>query len=318
MVIELGDLVDVCSAVPAIHLLRESYPDAQLDVLVSSPADDLLGSHSCVDELIVLGSGGELGLAATNRMAGLIKNRRYEMLLDFSGTKTSGLIAWRSNALERFSFTAPRVSVGVRRAYTHTLRLGEEARNRTYQNLLLCGEVCGHTRPQGVSLPVSEEQALLTDTLFHERFEGDKRIVGLGFGDEVQKKDLEFMHALCERIAADGRFDLLLIPLPAAWDHAAGIAKRFSRGDLLPPRIQENSEVVSLMRECHIAITTSTLVSHMCYLNDIKTLLLLLHRVDPGRLPIETMDQVKYKADSEHCIDEIEQKLVAEFYPILS
>jgi ADP-heptose:LPS heptosyltransferase len=289
-----------------------------LDVLVCGPADELLVHHDGLDEILVFGEDGDLGLSAANRMSNRVRDRHYEMVLDFSGTRNSGLVTWRSKAPERFGFASVRVGVGVRQAYSHTFKLGEEARNRSYQNLLLCGEICGHTQPKDMTLGVPEEEERMTEALFHERFEGDKRVVGLGFGPDVSASQVCFLHDLSERIAADGRFDLMLIPLPDAWNIAQEVAVRFSRGNPLPPRVRRYCEVVALIQECDIAISTDISILHMSYILGIKNLALFLGRRDESRLPMKMTGSTDYSEPYEEVIDAIEAKLVSQFYPVFA
>lgn len=212
LVVELGGLVDLCATVPCLHLLREAQPNAQLDVLTRAPGRELLRDQPLLDRVFEIGSSEGSGLKAVRYWADMIREARYDVLIDLSGSIFSGAIAWRSRAPERYGFTGLRSSFGVPRAYTHPFRPGDEVINRADMNLRLCGVYCGISRPSEYGLVADSEDAEETDRFFEEAIEGGKTVLGISFETTGAAGEMLVYAGLVNRMARDGRFDVTLIP----------------------------------------------------------------------------------------------------------
>ena len=114
LVIRLGALGDVIRTLPAVKALRSSYPGAHLTWLVERGSADVVDAAGFTDETMVF-PREELvdALRAADGLAFLrsllaftrrLRDRRFDLTLDFHGILKSGLLARLSGAPIRYGF----------------------------------------------------------------------------------------------------------------------------------------------------------------------------------------------------------------------
>jgi ADP-heptose:LPS heptosyltransferase len=114
LIIRLGALGDVVRTLPAAVALRSLYPGAHLTWLVEPGAKGVVDASGVVDETLVF-PRGELveffqaadGLSFARMLIGLVRrlrDRRFDLVLDFHGLLKSGLLARLSGAPIRYGF----------------------------------------------------------------------------------------------------------------------------------------------------------------------------------------------------------------------
>jgi len=114
LIIRLGALGDVVRTLPAAAALRSLYPGAHLSWLVEPGAAGVVDAASVVDETLVF-PRGELveslraadGLSFARTLLGVVRclrDRRFDLVLDFHGILKSGLLARLSGAPIRYGF----------------------------------------------------------------------------------------------------------------------------------------------------------------------------------------------------------------------
>lgn len=96
LAIRLDHIGDVLITTPALRLLRETLPNAQLDLLAGSWAADLLRGDPVVDSVRTFDAswyGGRAGLADMMRLAADLRRERYDLVIDFRGDLRHLLLA---------------------------------------------------------------------------------------------------------------------------------------------------------------------------------------------------------------------------------
>ena len=97
LIVRLGSLGDLVHTLPAVAALRRTFPTAEIDWLVDAPHRDFLELVPIITGLVVLERRGAGGwLAARRRM----RDRRYDLALDFQGLLKSAALARLSGAKE--------------------------------------------------------------------------------------------------------------------------------------------------------------------------------------------------------------------------
>jgi len=123
LLIRLKSMGDVVFTLPAVHLLRESFPRARITFLVSAENAPLLEGFREVDETIVLNraryrSGNPVHiLAETFTLLRRLRGGRFSLVVDFQGYGETAWLAKLSGAPQRWAsvHTTPR-----HWAYTHS------------------------------------------------------------------------------------------------------------------------------------------------------------------------------------------------------
>lgn len=95
LVVRLGSLGDLVHALPAVAALRRAFPHAQIDWLVDRVHRDLLDLVPVISTVIVLSRANASGWLAARRE---LRQRQYEVAIDFQGLIKSALLARLSGA----------------------------------------------------------------------------------------------------------------------------------------------------------------------------------------------------------------------------
>ena len=114
LIIRLGALGDVVRTLPAAVALRSLYPGSHLTWLVEGGAAGVVDAAGIVDETLIF-PRAELveflqaadGLSFARMLIGVVRrlrDRRFDLVLDFHGILKSGLLARLSGAPIRFGF----------------------------------------------------------------------------------------------------------------------------------------------------------------------------------------------------------------------
>jgi lipopolysaccharide heptosyltransferase I len=117
LVVRLGALGDVVRTLPAASALRVAYPGSHLAWLVEPPSASLLRSQPWIDEVIefprerlreALGRGRWLVAAREGRrFVRALRQRRFELVVDFHSILKSGVLAAASRAPRRVAYARP-------------------------------------------------------------------------------------------------------------------------------------------------------------------------------------------------------------------
>jgi lipopolysaccharide heptosyltransferase I len=95
LIVRLGSLGDLIHTLPAAAAIRRAMPDAEIDWLVDAPHRELLTLVPVISSIVTLG-GRSVGDWLTARRT--LRERRYDVALDFQGLIKSALLARLSGA----------------------------------------------------------------------------------------------------------------------------------------------------------------------------------------------------------------------------
>ena len=117
LILRLGAMGDVIRTLPAVAAIRSLYPGAHLCWLVEPASAGVVDVAGLVDETLVFPRADLIeamreadGLSFTRRLGGFLRTlrqRRFELTVDFHGLFKSGLIARLSGAPVRLAFAPP-------------------------------------------------------------------------------------------------------------------------------------------------------------------------------------------------------------------
>src|SRR4030042_1173551 len=96
----LGRLGDVVLATPLVRALRQAFPQAQVDWVIKQEFASLLQGHPWLHLVIPLDTSQ--GPAGLFRLAGELRRRRYDLVLDLHGIPRSYLLSgWSAAGMRR-------------------------------------------------------------------------------------------------------------------------------------------------------------------------------------------------------------------------
>jgi 3-deoxy-D-manno-octulosonic-acid transferase/heptosyltransferase-1 len=109
LIIKLSSIGDVVHTLPALASLKRAYPDAKIDWLVEEAAAPLLDGHEMIDELIVVRNRGwTIELRKNLKVVKYLKEKRYDIAIDFQGLFKSGIWMYLIAAKKRIGFSNAR------------------------------------------------------------------------------------------------------------------------------------------------------------------------------------------------------------------
>jgi predicted lipopolysaccharide heptosyltransferase III len=125
LLVRLRQIGDVIFTTPAIHALRQRFPQAHITYIVEPAAAPIVAHNPHLDELVVAPRRrGPAGLAADLALGARLRRRRFDVAIDFHGGPRASLLTWLSGAARRIGYTV------TGRSWIYTDRI---ARARTLQ-----------------------------------------------------------------------------------------------------------------------------------------------------------------------------------------
>ena len=105
LLVRLRQIGDVVFTTPAIHAIRQRFPDARLSYLVEPAAAPVVSSHPLLDDVIVAPRArGLRGVMADLRLGARLRQRRFDLAIDFHGGPRASLLTWLSGAPTRIGY----------------------------------------------------------------------------------------------------------------------------------------------------------------------------------------------------------------------
>ncbi len=173
LAIKLADLGDVLNITPALRALRETYPAAQLDVLVNPHTAALLEDSPFVDEVIRFPKTDFEGIAAIRPAAWLplgrymrqLRSRDYDTVVNFHHLTTA---MGRTKQRALITATGARTTVGLDNGYggwlTHPVKdHGFGAEPEVAYWLALADALGAHSDDTNLQLDVSDRRSYWSD-----------------------------------------------------------------------------------------------------------------------------------------------------------
>lgn len=144
LLIRLKSIGDILFLLPAVHVVRESFPGAKITFLTSRENASLLGGFREVDEVIMLDrarlqSGNPKAiLSEAFSLLRRLRHGKFSLVVDFQGYGETAWLAWLSGAPQRWGGV---YGPGRRWAYTHGVARNERIHHVDWYLSLL--EQCG-------------------------------------------------------------------------------------------------------------------------------------------------------------------------------
>jgi len=187
LAVRLGAVGDVVRTLPAVRLLRRTWPAARIAWAVEPGAAPLVIGHPDIDEVIVLERRALEGSAWRRPLAALGTLRRFvaalsgfapALSLDFQSSFKSGLVARLSGAPVRVGFDAPQDREGSHRFANHRVLLPEPRISRVLRAAALARAAGASEGPLVADLALSAEDHRLAEAE-RARLAGDARLVAI-------------------------------------------------------------------------------------------------------------------------------------------
>lgn len=149
LILRLGALGDLIFLLPAVALLRQSFPDAEIHWLVKKPYRSLLKQCSAITQLHSFG-GGLKGILKAGRE---LRAEGFDWVLDYHANLRSGVISLMTRVPDRVGFAKPFNKEGNSLFNPHRVSPDSLRVHKVDRNLFLTRSLPGvsqqaHPRPE--------------------------------------------------------------------------------------------------------------------------------------------------------------------------
>lgn len=144
LIIKLRHIGDVLLTVPTLRAFKETFPGADISVLVNSGTEDALAGNPVIDELLVFDRKTKSLPPAKKYMNEIrflknIRARGFDMTVDLTGGDRAAIVSFMSGARYRLALDPGNQGFfGKRYLYTH-LTCMEGSKHMVLQNLDMAG-----------------------------------------------------------------------------------------------------------------------------------------------------------------------------------
>lgn len=146
LIIKPSSLGDVLHAFPAVSLVADNYPDANIDWLINKSFAPLIEFHPNVNEAIIF-PRKELGNAVKfpksfYTLVKRLRGKKYDLIIDFQGLMRSAFFAKAAKSSRVVGFANPKEKLSTR-FYNEKISIPDKAVHAVEKNLHLVCSMLG-------------------------------------------------------------------------------------------------------------------------------------------------------------------------------
>ncbi|MBA2564397.1 MAG: glycosyltransferase family 9 protein, partial [Gemmatimonadetes bacterium] len=102
LALQLRRVGDILMTTPALRALKARFPQAEVTYVCDGAYSPVLRAHECVDTLVPYRSGS--GLREHLRLVATLRQREFDLALDFESSAVTAMLAAGSGASRRIGF----------------------------------------------------------------------------------------------------------------------------------------------------------------------------------------------------------------------
>jgi heptosyltransferase-2 len=180
LVIQTAFIGDAILTLPLVRGLKEYFPHANIDILVTPRAQDLFKDHPDIHEAIPFDKRGrDKGFAGLRKMVRMLRGRRYDLAFVPHRSLRSALASWLARIPLRIGFDR---SAG-RFLFTKSVRYGKDLHEIDRNLTLLEGiGIKDHPRTLPRLYPSGEDAKVVDKLLFELEIGNVQRLIALAPG----------------------------------------------------------------------------------------------------------------------------------------
>ena len=144
LIVKPSSLGDIVHTLPAVHLIRQHYPEALIVWVVNDALTGFVSLYSGIDEVIPFRRRRWARIHHWHEVFGFLAELRqhhFDLAIDFQGLLRSGMIAYASGAPRRIGFQNAREGAGL--FYSERISLPANLRHALERNVFLVQAALG-------------------------------------------------------------------------------------------------------------------------------------------------------------------------------
>jgi ADP-heptose:LPS heptosyltransferase len=268
---------DVLLCTPAVRALRRAFPGAHLAFASEAPGVDALRGNPHLDELLVL----ERGWSAALRVHREVRERHFDVIVDFRSTASTARVAALSGARLRIGWRGR----GPRNlAYTHLLsrRNGEEYVARQKLRLLGPLGVDPSAADAALEIGLGPSERAHASALWERHGLGGEQVVALSPVSRTRHKQwgVERWAAVGDALSERGA-RVLLVSGPAESDQLRAVVDRMRLPAVWDAGAANVREIAAVYRLCDLWVGNDGGLRHVAVAAGVPTVTVFRWRQTP-------------------------------------
>jgi lipopolysaccharide heptosyltransferase I len=282
LVLRLSAVGDVIRTLPAVKAVKTHFPFASITWIVEEPSKALIESQPEIDEVILFPrqrwsdgirslKGGWRTIGEVRTFVQSLRNRRFDLVLDFHGILKSGLLSFLSGSPRRVGFVRKSSKEGNFLFSNIKVKLPNERISRFERNFNLLKGMGLEAPPKDYSLFIPPEDKEYVKSFFNQLFPPLKRpSIAIHAGTSpktLYKRWLPDQYAqLADRLVRELKATVLFTWGPGELDWVKRIQKRMKESSVLGPHTLSLTQLGEFYRHCDLYVGGDTGPMHIASL----------------------------------------------------
>lgn len=282
LILRLSAVGDVIRTLPAVKAIKTHFPSASITWMVEEPSEALIESQPEIDEVILFprqrwseGMRSLRGLWRTIKEVRILirtlREKRFDMALDFHGILKSGLLCFLSGSPQRIGFERRSSKEGNFLFSNIRVKLPKKRISRFERNFSLLKGMELEGLPKDYPLFIPEEDREYVKSFFDQLLPPLKRpSIAIHPGTSpktLYKRWLPERYAmLADRLIQELNATVLFTWGPGELDWVKNIQERMKESSLLGPQTLSLTQLGEVYRHCDLYIGGDTGPMHIASL----------------------------------------------------
>ncbi|MFC1566421.1 glycosyltransferase family 9 protein [bacterium] len=270
LVIQLRKLGDVLLTTPVIDVLKEHYPDAEIDFLVEAAYAEVLSGNPKIKNIYTL---DKKSLKNQFKTLMKIRKRRYTYTLDFFCNPRSAWWSYFSGAEYKVGFNYP----GRKWLYDICIERSQESKYNVDFKMDLLKFLDIETKHRKLSLFVPEKTTQkMEKNLSKHGYEIGDNVVGIVVPNnrdvsKIKNWRMEGYAELIEKILHELNYKVVILWGPGEEDIANRLWRLVPHKNVFLPKATKIKELAALISHCNAVVTGCVGPKHIAIAMDVPT-----------------------------------------------
>lgn len=235
LIVKLGAIGDIVHTLPALAAIRRTVPDAEISWVVERGSAEILRGNPFIDDLIEIDTRGLKGSKLLSQLLpGLkdqvleLRNRSFDIAVDFQGLLKSSIIAGLSGAKKRWGFSKTDMREPSGRIFlTDTVAIPEKTHVIRKNLLLVSAALQNHSMDERIEFPIASSDENIAEALgLIQPVQGDFALLNPAGGWVTKLWHAEKYGMLADRLWEENG----LVSLVSTGPGESGLARRVIEG----------------------------------------------------------------------------------------
>lgn len=257
---------DAVMTTPAIALIRQYFPQAEITVLANPMVGEIFSHHDWVDKVITFDrKGRHKGIAGRFRLSRELKKKSFDMAIILPNSFDSALVPWLAGIPVRLGKSSDGRSFMLTGRYQTAKEAAVIHEVGYYLGLVRHFGISGQTVNPGIFTTL-EEDSFATNRLASSGIASDEMLVGINPGaafGSAKRWYPERFAEVARRLAEEWSARIVIFGGPGETAIAADIEKRLNGAGLNLAGKTNVRELLALIKRCNFFVTNDSGPMHI-------------------------------------------------------